>query len=168
MTVPVPGELPETMKAWMTQQQRWTKGFGEVMLRLLWPILGDSTLSFADRCKAAMHLGVWWSGLAWAVALPAGVVAILLGSPLRWALAGLLAGHLLTGYLALFVFLRAGNLSLRPGETDFRRFLRDFLTISRDLFRIGAVIGPAQREVIFGKRSEFVRTPKSTAAQPGT
>jgi cellulose synthase/poly-beta-1,6-N-acetylglucosamine synthase-like glycosyltransferase len=161
MSVPVPGELPETMKAWMTQQQRWTKGFGEVMLRLLWPILGDNRLSWADRCKAAMHLGVWWSGLAWAVALPAGLVAILLGSPLRWVLAGLLAGQLLIGYVALFVFLRAGNLSLRPGQTSFRQFARDFLFVSRDLFRIGAVIGPAQREVIFRKRSEFVRTPKS-------
>jgi cellulose synthase/poly-beta-1,6-N-acetylglucosamine synthase-like glycosyltransferase len=164
MSVPVPGELPETMKAWMTQQQRWTKGFGEVMLRLLWPILGDANLSFGDRWKAAMHLGVWWSGLAWAVALPAGVVAILLASPLRWPLAGLLVGQLLIGYAALFIFLRAGNLSLRPGATSFRQFLRDFLTISRNLFRIGTVIGPAQREVIFRKRSEFVRTPKSTTA----
>jgi cellulose synthase/poly-beta-1,6-N-acetylglucosamine synthase-like glycosyltransferase len=167
MSVPVPGELPETMKAWMTQQQRWTKGFGEVMLRLLWPILGDSRLSWADRLKAAMHLGVWWSGLAWAVALPTGLAAILLASPLRWVLAGLLAGQLLIGYVALFVFLRAGNLSLRPGKTSLRQFLHEFFYVSRDLFKIGAVIGPAQREVIFGKRSEFVRTPKSAVVKAG-
>ncbi|MDQ0392268.1 glycosyltransferase family 2 protein [Labrys monachus] len=163
MSVPVPGELPETMKAWMTQQQRWTKGFGEVMLRLLWPILGDASLSLADRCRAAIHLGVWWSGIAWGVALPAGVAAVLLASPLRWTLAALLLGQLAVGYVALFLFLRAGNLSLRPGATTFGRFLRDFLFVSRDLFRIGAAIGPAQREVIFRKRSEFVRTPKSAA-----
>lgn len=167
MGVPVPGELPETMKAWMTQQQRWTKGFGEVMLRLLWPILGDASLPWADRWKAAMHLGVWWSGLAWAVALPTGLAAILLGSPLRWPLAGLLLGQLLIGYVALFVFLRAGNLSLRPGQTPLRQFTRDFFFVSRNLFRIGAVIGPAQREVIFGKRSEFVRTPKSAVVKAG-
>ncbi|MGJ4857742.1 glycosyltransferase family 2 protein [Labrys sp. KB_33_2] len=164
MSVPVPGELPETMKAWMSQQQRWTKGFGEVMLRLLCPILGDGSLSLGDRLKAAMHLGVWWSGLAWAVALPAGIAAIVLGVPLRWELAGLLISQLLIGYAALFVFLRAGNLSLRPGQTSLFDFLREFAQVSRDLFRIGAVIGPAQREVIFRKRSEFVRTPKSTAA----
>ena len=148
----------------MTQQQRWTKGFGEVMLRLLCPILVDGSLSLTDRLKAAMHLGVWWSGLAWAVALPAGIGAIVLGAPLRWELAGILIGQLLIGYIALSVFLRAGNLSLRPGETSLSDFLREFVQVSRDLFRIGAVIGPAQREVIFGKRSEFVRTPKSTAA----
>ena len=164
MSVPVPGELPETMKTWMVQQQRWTKGFGEVMLRLLCPLLGDGSLSLTDRLKAAMHLGVWWSGLAWAVALPAGIAAILLGSPLRWELVGILVGQLLIGYAALFIFLRAGNLSLRPGETSFSDFLREFMQVSRDLFRIGAVIGPAQREVIFRKRSEFVRTPKSAAA----
>ncbi|GLS23015.1 glucosyltransferase [Labrys miyagiensis] len=167
MSVPVPGELPETMKAWMTQQQRWTKGFGEVMLRLLWPILGDASLPWADRWKAAMHLGVWWSGLAWGVALPTGLIAILLGSPLRWPLAALLLGQLLIGYVALFVFLRAGNLSLRPGRTSLRQFMRDFFFVSRDLFKIGAVIGPAQREVIFGKRSEFVRTPKSAVVKAG-
>ena len=167
MSVPVPGELPETMKAWMTQQQRWTKGFGEVMLRLLWPILGDTRLTWADRCKAAMHLGVWWSGLAWAVALPAGLIAIVLGSPLRWPLAALLLGQLLVGYVALFVFLRAGNLSLRPGKTSLPQFMRDFFFVSRALFKIGAVIGPAQREVIFGKRSEFVRTPKSAVVKVG-
>ena len=38
---------------------------------------------------------------------------------------------------------------------------------SRDLFRIRAVIGSAQREVIFGKRSEFVRTPKSAVVKAG-
>jgi cellulose synthase/poly-beta-1,6-N-acetylglucosamine synthase-like glycosyltransferase len=164
MTVPVPGELPETMKAWMTQQQRWTKGFGEVMLRMIGPIFSDRRLTLRDRFSALMHLGVWWSGPFWALALPAGVIAIVLGSPWRWALATMLGGQLLIGYVALFAFLRSGSVSLRPGQVPLRRFLRDFVLVSRNLVLIGAAIGPAQREVIFRKRSEFVRTPKSAPA----
>ena len=39
--------------------------------------------------------------------------------------------------VALFVFLRAGNLSLRPGKTSLRQFMRDFFFVSRALFKIG-------------------------------
>ena len=164
MTVPVPGELPETMKVWMTQQQRWTKGFGEVMLRMMGPVFFDRSLTLRDRLSALMHLGVWWSGPFWSVALPAGVIAILLMSPLGWTIGTMLIGQLVIGYISLFTFLRSGSLSLRPGERDLPRFLRDFVMVSRNLVLVGAAIAPAQREVIFRKRSEFVRTPKSAPA----
>jgi cellulose synthase/poly-beta-1,6-N-acetylglucosamine synthase-like glycosyltransferase len=165
MTVPVPGELPETLKVWLTQQQRWTKGFGEVMLRMMGPIFRDRRLTLRDRFSAIMHLGVWWSGPFWAVALPAGVIAILLASPLRWAIGAMLIGQLAIGYVALFVFLRSGSVSLRPGKVSLSQFIRDFFMVTRNLVLIGGAIAPAQREVIFGKRSEFVRTPKSAPAR---
>jgi cellulose synthase/poly-beta-1,6-N-acetylglucosamine synthase-like glycosyltransferase len=167
MTLPVPGELPETMPAWISQQRRWTKGFGEVMLRMLGPILIDRGLSLRDRLTAVMHLGVWWSGPCWAISLPAGVVAIVFQPSWFWTLGLLLIAQVVIGYVALFVFLRAGSLSLRPGEVDFRRFLSAFFSVTRNLFTIGASIGPAQREVIFRKRSEFVRTPKTRAGEGG-
>ena len=167
MTVPVPGELPETLSAWISQQRRWTKGFGEVMLRMLGPILADRRLPLRDRLTALMHLGAWWSGPSWAVSLPLGVVAILLQPSWFWSLGLLLIGQVVIGYLALFVFLRAGSLSLRPGEIGFKRFAAEFFAVTRNLFTIGASIGPSQREVIFRKRSEFVRTPKTRSGLPG-
>jgi cellulose synthase/poly-beta-1,6-N-acetylglucosamine synthase-like glycosyltransferase len=167
MTLPVPGELPETMPAWISQQRRWTKGFGEVMLRMLGPILIDRGLSLRDRLTAVMHLGVWWSGPCWAISLPTGVVAIILQPSWFWTLGLLLIAQVLIGYVALFVFLRAGSLSLRPGEVDFRQFASAFFSVTRNLFTIGASIGPAQREVIFRKRSEFVRTPKTRSGDNG-
>lgn len=163
MTVPVPGELPETMQAWISQQRRWTKGFGEVMLRSIGPILRDHRLTWRDRLAALMHLGVWWSGPLWAVSLPAGIAASLLAPPLAWVLAPLLLLQVLIGYVALFAFLRAGQTSLRPGRR-LGAFARDFVTVSRNLVTIGGAIGPAQREVIFRKRTEFVRTPKKSFA----
>jgi cellulose synthase/poly-beta-1,6-N-acetylglucosamine synthase-like glycosyltransferase len=166
LTVAVPGELPETMQAWVSQQKRWTKGFGEVGLRLARPLLTDRRITIADKLRALMHLGVWWSGPAWALALPFGIVAMLLKPTLVFVLAPVLAFQLLVGYAALFVFLRTGSVSLRPGKVPFGRFLREFGMVSRNLFRIGAALGPAQREVILGRRSEFVRTPKTAALAP--
>jgi cellulose synthase/poly-beta-1,6-N-acetylglucosamine synthase-like glycosyltransferase len=163
MTLAVPGELPETMQAWVSQQRRWTKGFGEVALRTMVPVLGDPALSLKDKVTAWMHLGAWWSGPAWALALPCGVVAMLARPDLVPVLGPVLVGQILVGYIALFVFLRSGSLSLRPGEVPLGRFLRDFVSVSRNLFKIGASIGPAQREVILRRRSEFERTPKTTA-----
>lgn len=55
--------------------------------------------------------------------------------------------------MALFTFPCAGN--HYP-----RQFARDCFFVSRNIFRIGAVIGLAQRQVIFGKRNEFLCTPK--------
>jgi len=77
----------------------------------------------------------------------------------------MLIGQLAIGYVALFVFLRSGSVSLRPGKVPLRQFIRDFVVVSRNLVQIGGAIAPAQREVIFGKRSEFVRTPKSAPAR---
>ena len=56
MTVPVPGELPDTMPIWKVQQRRWAKGFGEVMLRVLGSILRDARLSLHDRFAALLHV----------------------------------------------------------------------------------------------------------------
>jgi len=75
-------------------------------------------------------------------------------------LAGLPLGQLLIGCAALFIFPRPGNLSPR-------QFARDFFFVSRNLFRIGVVIGLAQREVIFGKRNEFVCMPKVAVVKAG-
>ena len=52
LTVAVPGELPETMQAWVTQQRRWTKGFGQVTLRMIGPILRDGRLTSAPALAA--------------------------------------------------------------------------------------------------------------------
>jgi cellulose synthase/poly-beta-1,6-N-acetylglucosamine synthase-like glycosyltransferase len=165
LTVAVPGELPETMQAWTTQQRRWTKGFGEVTLRMMLPILADRRLPLRERLAAMMHLGVWWSGPCWSIALPFGVAAMVADPELLWVIGPLLIGQIVIGYLALFVFLRAGSVSLRPGKVPFWQFAREFVDISRDLFRIGASIAPAQREVILRRRSEFMRTPKSAAPE---
>jgi cellulose synthase/poly-beta-1,6-N-acetylglucosamine synthase-like glycosyltransferase len=166
LTVAVPGELPETLDVWTTQQRRWTKGFGQVALRMTGPVLRDRRLSLRDRLAALLHLGVWWSGPAWGVALPLGVAAIICHPALAGSLGAVMLCQFLVGYAALFVFLRSGNLSLRPGSASFGHFVRAFGLVSYHLFKIGAQIGRAQREVVLGRRSEFVRTPKTALARP--
>jgi cellulose synthase/poly-beta-1,6-N-acetylglucosamine synthase-like glycosyltransferase len=167
LTVSVPGELPPTIEVWTTQQRRWTKGFGQVTLKMIGPILADGRLSPGDKAAALLHLGVWWSGPAWALALPIGIAAILVHPPLALTLGPVLVAQIVIGYAALFVFLRAGNRSLRPGQLSLAAFLTRFFALSRHLFTIGASIGRAQREVVLGRRSEFVRTPKRADREAG-
>lgn len=160
LTVSVPGELPETRDAWITQQRRWTKGFGEVSIRMLAPVLADRDLSIRDRFKALLHLGVWWSGPFWGLALPVGIVAMVCRPSLLGSLGLLLIGQFIVGYVTLFFFLRSGNRTLRP-TMPLRVFLKRFFKTSKYLFSVGAALGPAQREVIFRKSTAFERTPKS-------
>ncbi|MDQ0467262.1 glycosyltransferase family 2 protein [Labrys wisconsinensis] len=168
MTVPVPGELPDTMPVWKTQQRRWAKGFGEVTIRTLGPILADRTLPLRTRLAVLLHLGVWWSGPSWALALPTGVVAIVLNPSLFGSLGLLLIAQLVVGYVMLFAFLWAGRRSLRPAAARLGRFLGDFVGVSRKLSALGGTVGAAQREAIFRKRSDFVRTPKNAIRNPGS
>jgi hypothetical protein len=57
--------------------------------------------------------------------------------------------------------LRAGNQLLRPGETSLPRFLFDVAAML--WLGVGAVVGNlrAAVEALAGKRSVFVRTPKT-------
>lgn len=167
MTVCVPGELPEDWQVWVTQQRRWTKGFGEVTLAMLPAVIAGQghRLSLGARGQALMHLGVWWAGPAWAVALPAGVLSMVLRPSLLLLLGPLLLGQLVLGYAALFLFLRAGNTSLRPGRLGMTEFLGRFIQVSRHLFSMGGSLGQAQREVILRRRTGFVRTPKRASGR---
>ena len=54
-TVAVPGELPSTRAAWMSQQYRWTGGLAEAMRKYLL-LVPRSGLSPARKLVASLHL----------------------------------------------------------------------------------------------------------------
>ena len=53
--VAVPGEIPDTVEAWRTQQYRWAKGSTQAAVKLL-PGIWRSNWSFAHKLTASIHL----------------------------------------------------------------------------------------------------------------
>jgi cellulose synthase/poly-beta-1,6-N-acetylglucosamine synthase-like glycosyltransferase len=53
--VAVPGEIPDTVEAWRTQQYRWAKGSTQAAVKLL-PAIWRSDWSFTHKLTASIHL----------------------------------------------------------------------------------------------------------------
>jgi cellulose synthase/poly-beta-1,6-N-acetylglucosamine synthase-like glycosyltransferase len=53
--VAVPGEIPDTVEAWRTQQYRWAKGSTQAAVKLL-PSIWRSRWSFTHKMTASIHL----------------------------------------------------------------------------------------------------------------
>lgn len=159
--VAVKGELPADTRAWEAQQRRWTKGFGQVARTMLPRLLVDRRLSLADRFAALLHLGIWWWLPVGVAAFVTGTLAALLNAEARWPLALTAITVVAFGLVSTILMLRAGNRLLRPGETPLLVFLGDIATMLR--LGVGAVIGNlrATGEALIGRRSTFVRTPKT-------
>lgn len=160
-SVAVKGELPADTRAWEAQQRRWTKGFGQVARTMLPRLLVDGRLSLKDRFAVALHLGMWWWLPVGVVALGTTAAAALIDPAARWPLAIMAGAIIAGGFLSTVAMLRAGNRLLRPGETSLPRFLLDVGAML--WLGVGAVVGNlrAAVEALAGKRSVFVRTPKT-------
>ena len=159
-TVAVPGELPQTARAWRTQQSRWTKGYAQCTVKLLprvwrcdWPIW--------HRLAVTMQLSQ-------SLFFPLGLLCLLLSLPLIAANAhfhpALVAIGLSTTGLGV-----AGTLSfLATGQrvTAGRRLAHSLPHILVAMVLTSGLLLSNTRSVLeglAGRRSEFVRTPKSRA-----
>ncbi|WP_295584859.1 glycosyltransferase [uncultured Lamprocystis sp.] len=154
----VPGALPASVPAWRAQQFRWNKGFVQCALKLTPRVWRSSALSFRHKLMLTLEMA---QPLAYLI----GASCILLGLPYiagaavagpTLAVAAVWAS--LVGVLGTVGFLLLGttreNRSGAPLEIVAALFLSTGLLISN---------ARAGLEALVGHRSEFVRTPKSTA-----
>ena len=102
-TVAVPGELPSTRAAWMSQQYRWTGGLAEAMRKYLL-LVPRSRLSPARKVVASLHLinGVFGTALV-LTGVAAALRFWLAGGVGRWAwaLAAIAAAESVVGVLGM-------------------------------------------------------------------
>ena len=148
----VPAELPADVRGFRAQQFRWAKGSIEVA-RKLWRPITTSHWSLVHRAEARAHLLHNAPYLATATLIAISPVTFAFAAPPKWFSMATLAVTIviLTSYVAVS-----------------QRILRH--SVVRALLRvpallvvtIGIALGQARAvlEAAFGRRSEFVRTPK--------
>lgn len=160
-TVEVPGELPETFGVWALQQRRWTKGFGQVALRVLPTLPLDPALRLRDRVAAVYHLANWWSAFIASCVVQLTIVSLIFDSDRLSTLGALVAGVVVLGYGTMLVSLRIANRFLRRDALPLGRFLLTFLRLNGHGLRLGWVNGGVLFEVMRRRGGAFERTPKT-------
>ena len=163
--VRVPAELPESMRAFRSQQHRWAKGALQTARKLL-PRVWASPLSFEVKAEATLHLtaNITYPLL---LALAALLVPVLLGAhtlPLGSVL-GLQLAVVAGGTLPVALFLVRGQRLAGRRARDVWRDVPPALLLCGGLswYLARAVAGG-----LWGARGEFVRTPKTGAGPAGT
>ena len=154
----VPAELPEDPRAFKNQQHRWAKGSIQVARKLL-PTIWRSDQRWSTKVEATFHL-------ANNFAYPLMVVLLLLLPPALYVRAGRMDWVALAVELPIFV-LATLNLAifyaLSEREVDDNWVRR--LPLVPFVLGLGASLTPnnarAVAEAVTGRRSPFVRTPKS-------
>ncbi|HYM01705.1 MAG TPA: glycosyltransferase [Stellaceae bacterium] len=157
VTVAVPGELPDTVGGWRTQQYRWAKGFAQVARKLL-PKVWRSDLALGRKLDATFHLGACIVGPLIGVAVAAGAVDALIGPGPTSAAIGLLATAVLLGSGGTVMMMLLGQRAAR-GASMLREAAQIpallLTSLYATLFNLRGVV-----EGWSGRASAFVRTPK--------
>jgi cellulose synthase/poly-beta-1,6-N-acetylglucosamine synthase-like glycosyltransferase len=154
----VVGELPQNLSDFSVQQSRWSKGFMQVARKLM-PQVWDSSWSGEAKFTTTVALG---QQLVFPT-LAVGVIALLasiLGHGHLVGLFGFLLWLWLAGMLAVLVGmtfgayrrLRRGNLANYAVTAASVPALIVYLAVAN----AGAIVG-----AMLGKKTEFVRTPKT-------
>ncbi|GAB5534931.1 MAG: glycosyltransferase [Rubricoccaceae bacterium] len=163
--VEAPADLPPTLDAWRTQQHRWLKGTSEVR-RALWGRVLRSSLPRWEKLSVSAQLAMPFT-------IPALLTVILLHPVLAWVHAtgtgpgDLFFAALGAGYLALLGAVLAHSVvqrTLYPQTWLRRTVVRLPLVFAAPL---GLVVPGtlALLEAQLGRKTPFVRTPKTAAAQ---
>ncbi|MBK1643531.1 glycosyl transferase family 2 [Thiocapsa imhoffii] len=153
--LPVPGVLPVSVRAWRTQQFRWTKGFAQCFVKLLPMIWASPVLPRWQKILISFELG---QPLAFLI----GAACVILGLPFIAGTA--LPGEALSrvaivtsilGFAAPIGFLTLAG--LRSGVRVTATEVLGALFLTTGLLLSNARAG---LEALVGYRSPFVRTPK--------
>jgi len=161
--VTCPGELPADMNAFKTQQYRWAKGGVQVMLKML-KTVWQAKIPFIKKVESTFHLS---NNLAYLVMLLDTLLFLLPSLYLRakhdfvniWWLDVTLLLMSSGGHIAYLYF---GQIVL--GRSKIRALAK---VPSLVLLGIQLAINNAKAglEALMGKKSEFVRTPKTGELQ---
>ena len=163
--VGAPSELPQTMRAFKSQQHRWAKGAIEVMRRVVRPVL-RSNRSLHQKAEALFHLT---GNISYLVLL----IDLAVFLPLSFLVRSHHGGALITGLdVILLCFASVSHLIFFAAGQE--RAARSWFRTATDLpalllVSIGLTVnnGRAVLEALAGKRSAFIRTPKSGEAATG-
>ena len=154
-----PGELPADMNAFKSQQYRWAKGGVEVMMKML-PTVWRSTIPLSKKIESTFHLS---NNLAYFVMLVDTLVFLVPSLYLRdqydflniWWLDIPLLAMSSGGHLAYLYF---GQVVLNRSKSRAFAKLPSLMILGIQLAINNSKAGI---EGLLGKRSEFVRTPKT-------
>ncbi len=161
--VAVPTELPESMAAFRSQQQRWVRGGAQVLGSLLAKLRGG-TLSAGERLTMLGHLlrharqPYLLLSLLW---LP--VLALGLCPPAYSPPGGLLGGVLLL-HAALFLYY--GAALRRAGRSPLWALVLAPLLVGLSMGLSVSLTVALWRGIAGGRAAEFVRTPKTGGVSP--
>lgn len=156
--VVVAAELPADMSGFKSQQYRWTKGSAETCMKLL-PRIWREAPGLGTRLMATAHLAANFSYLALLVLLAVGYPVAVIGNlgPLGFFLLDAPLFVFASGAVLLFYFV--SQLVQPEGK-----WLPSLLLLPA-LFALGAGMalnnGRGVIEALLGRKSPFVRTPKS-------
>ena len=166
-----PAELPEDMDGFKAQQHRWTKGCIQVCQKMLWTIW-RSQAPFKAKMEATTHLTCNYSYLAL-------ILLCLLVMPIctnlihptgewHWQSPRMMLVTMTLFFFAtvtVCLFYIAAEVIVRPK----RWWMVFFLLIPLLALGVGMAVNNAKAvlEAVFGKPSEFVRTPKFGESQEG-
>lgn len=151
----VPGLLPVSVRAWRTQQFRWTKGFAQCFIKLMPSVWASSALPLWQKLMISLQLG---QPLVFVV----GVSCLLLGLPFiagaavageAMASVALLTSALGFGAPISFLTLAGPNPGWRFAAVE---------VLGALILTTGLLLSNARGglEALIGRRSAFVRTPK--------
>jgi len=153
-----PAEIPNNVLALKSQQQRWAKGSIETACKLLPRLWRSECLGLGQKLEATLHL------THYAVAVLMCLICVLTLPMLLWTplprlgwLAGLWWGAILVSALAPCVMYTGSGLVLGRPWFSLSRFPA-MLVLGTGLCLNNA---RAVVEALLGRRSDFVRTPKS-------
>jgi cellulose synthase/poly-beta-1,6-N-acetylglucosamine synthase-like glycosyltransferase len=153
-----PAEIPSTILAFKTQQHRWAKGSIETAIKLLPRIMKDKNVSIIHKAESILHMTHYMVSLFMLlhalVTLPfLSFVPIRDFGPFFYPLWGFI---ILSSCAPFIMYLASGITVGRP----FKSILYFPLLL---IIGAGVCINNfiAVMEAFIGKRSEFVRTPKS-------
>jgi len=162
-TVPVPGELPTGLGAWMTQQRRWASGIGQVALKLLPRVLRNPDLSFSERWGGLFPLFAWFGHVMFAVTMILAVIALLLKPSLGWRFALFVYAVYLFGWAALFGSMLIANRFVGR-NTPLWRYVIDFQIVPYLTLYVCWANLRSLPATLMGRSRVFVRTPKRGSA----
>ncbi len=163
-TVTVPGELPATLRHWITQQKRWAAGVGEVTRRMIPALLFNHSMSPEERRGALFPLGTWLGYLLFAATFFSAVAAMLLAPSIALMLGLIVYAAFASMAVTLFVLMLVANRFLRRA-TPLGSFVLDFaLALALSIY-ISWANFQSLPATLFGRRRVFVRTPKQGSIQ---
>ena len=153
-----PAELPNNMMAFKSQQKRWAKGAVETGIKLLPRIFRSKTLTLHQKFEAFMHLSNNFAAVLMIV-LTLLTLPVVIGAPIvqYGAFLPVLWVIVVLAALAPCALYTGSGVATKKGFFSFKNF-PIMIAVGTGLCINNAI---AVFEAVAGKKSAFIRTPKS-------